>query len=107
MATSIDIPMLLTIMYVLVDDWYKAKGYLLLAGKAGARPVFSDSEVITLVLAMDFIPFPSESQFLGFMRANHLDMFPKLIVQSEFNRRARGRPLLGEELRRSWVTELG
>lgn len=107
MATSIDIPMLLTIMYVLVDDWYKARGYLLLAGKAGARPVFSDSEVITLVLAMDFIPFPSESQFLGFMRANHLDMFPKLIVQSEFNRRARGLRLLVEELRRSWVTELG
>jgi len=107
MTISIDLPTLLTIMYVLVDDWYKAEGHLLLKGKPGTKPVFSDSEVITLMLAMDFIPFPSETQFLGFIRANHLDMFPKLLVQSQFNRRARGLRLLVEELRRSWLTELG
>jgi hypothetical protein len=92
---------------VLVDDWYQVKGRHLLKGKAGAKPVFSDSEVITLMLAMDFIPFPSESQFLGFMRGNHLKLFPKLLGQSEFNRRARGLRLLVEELRRTWLADLG
>jgi hypothetical protein len=105
--TSIDIEMLLTIIYVLVDDWYQREGHLFMKGKAGRKPLLTDSEVITLVLAMDFIPFPSESQFLGFIRANYLGLFPKLIVQSEFNRRARGLRLLIEELRRSWVAELG
>jgi hypothetical protein len=105
--TSIDLETLLTTIYVLVDDWYRMEGQRLLAGKPGAKPVFSDSEVLTLVLAMDFIPFPSETQFLGFMRANSLGMFPRLPVQSEFNRRARGLRLLVEELRRSWVMELG
>lgn len=27
-------------------------------GKAGAKPVFSDAELITLVSAQDFLPFP-------------------------------------------------
>jgi hypothetical protein len=107
MTTSIDIVTLLTIIYVLVDDWYQVEGHRMLKGKRGMKPVFSDSEVITLVLAMDFIPFPSETQFLGYIQANHLGLFPKLIDQSEFNRRARGLRLLVEKLRRSWAAELG
>jgi hypothetical protein len=98
---------LLTIIYILVDDWYQAKGHKLLKGKPGAKPVFSDSEVITLMLAMDFIPFPGETQFLGFMRANYLALFPKLLDQSQFNRRARGLRLLLEQLRREWIVQLG
>jgi len=105
--TSIDVPALLTTIYVLVDDWYQEKGVHLLAGKPGAKPKFSDSEVITLALAMDYIPYPSETQFLGYMRANHLDLFPDLIDQSQFNRRVRSLRLLIEALRRVWVTVLG
>ncbi len=107
MTTSIDIVTLLTIIYVLVDDWYQAEGQWLMRGKPGVKPVFTDSEVITLMLAMEYIPFPSETQFLGFIRGNHLNLFPKLVVQSEFNRRARGLRLVVEELRRSWIGELG
>ena len=107
MDTSIDIETLLTTIYVLVDDWYQAVGKKRLAGKPGAKPIFSDSEVITLVLAMDYIPFPGETQFLGFIRANYLAMFPKLLDQSQFNRRARGLRLLIEELWRSWIVQLG
>lgn len=105
--TSIDMETLLTIIFVVVDDWYQAEGQKLLKGKPGAKPVFSDSEVITLMLAMDFIPFPGETQFLGFMRANYLALFPQLLSQSQFNRRARGLRWLVEELRRSWLSELG
>lgn len=98
---------LLTIIFVLVDDWYQTHGIRYLKGKPGAKPEFSDSEVITLLLAMDFIPFPSETQFLGFIRANYLALFPRLIDQSQFNRRARALRLLVEELRRAWLVQLG
>jgi hypothetical protein len=105
--TSITASDLLTIIFVLVDDWYQMHGIQYLKGKPGAKPEFSDSEVITLLLAMDFIPFPSETQFLGFIRANYLALFPRLIDQSQFNRRARALRLLVEELRRAWLVQLG
>ncbi len=104
---SIDFPTLLTIMYVLVDDWYKLHAPCLLKGKVGAKPLFSDSEVMTLMLAMDFLSFESETQFLSFMRANYLELFPKLCDQSQFNRRARSLRFIVEQLRRTWLTELG
>ena len=78
-----------------------------LSGKVGAKPIFSDSEVIALMLAMDFLAFESETQFLSFMRANYLALFPRLCDQSQFNRRARSLRLLVEQLRRTWLTELG
>ncbi len=106
-TTEIDMETLLTVIFVLVDDWYLENGPRLLKGKRGAKPVFSDSEVITLLLAMDFIPFPAESQFLAFIRANYLPLFPKLIDQSQFNRRTRSLRLLVEQLRQSWAVMLG
>lgn len=105
--TSITIPDLLTIIYVLVDDWYQAHGRKLLSGKAGAKPEFSDSEVITLMIAQDYIPYPSETQYLGFLRANYLRLFPKLLDQSQFNRRARSLRLLVEQFRRYWIVQKG
>jgi len=67
---------------VLVDDWYQQEGMKLLKGKAGQKPTFTDSEVITLVLAQDYIPYPAETQYVAFIRANYLDLFPKLLDQS-------------------------
>lgn len=107
MMTSIDIETILTIIYVWVDDWYQCSGRMMLQGKVGRKPVFSDSEVISLMLAEDFIPYPGEQQFLGYMRANHLTLFPNLVDQSQFNRRARGLRLLVEALRQAWLLELG
>ncbi len=80
--TSISMIDLFIIVFVLVDDWYKVEGVKLLRGKAGAKPEFTDSEMITLMLVQEFIPFPSETQFLGFIRANYLALFPKLVDQS-------------------------
>jgi len=45
----------LTIMYVIVDDWYQTTGQYMLDGKAGAKPVFSASELLTLMVAQDFL----------------------------------------------------
>lgn len=105
--TSIDIETILTIIYVLVDDWYEAKGKYLLQGKAGRKPIFKDSEVITLMLAADFIPYPGEKQYLGFIRANYRALFPDLLDQSQFNRRARNLRHMVEALRRDWLLQLG
>jgi hypothetical protein len=63
--------------------------------------------MLTLLLAMDYFPYPGERQFLGFIRANYLTLFPNLLEQSQFNRRARRLPGLLEALRRYWVNELG
>lgn len=79
MNTSISINDLLTIIFVLVDDWYQSECKKLLTGKPGAKPEFTDSEVITLMLAQDFIPYPSETQYIGHIRANYLALFPKLL----------------------------
>jgi hypothetical protein len=96
----------LTIIYVLVDDWYKENAPRLLKGKVGAKPVFTDAELITLMLAMDFLSFESETQFLAFRRANYLPLFPNLCDQSQFNRRSRSLRLVVEQLRRTWLEEL-
>ena len=105
--TSICITELLTIIFVLVDDWYQGYGYKLLNGKVGRKPVFKDSEVMTLMLAHDFIPYPAETQYVEFIRANYLALFPKLVTQSQFNRRARALRLLVEQLRRFWIMQKG
>jgi len=102
----IDAPTLLTIIYVLVDDWYREQGYRFIPILPGPETSFSDSEMLTLLLAMDYFPYPGERQFLGFMRANHLSLFPKLLDQSQFNRRARRLEGLMEELRRYWVKQM-
>ena len=106
MARSIAFEDLATVVYVWVDDWYQTHAAGGRQGLAPARPRFSDSEVITLLL-MDFLPFPGETQFLGFVRANHRSLFPQLLSQSQFNRRARQLGPRVEELRRHWVEALG
>ena len=101
--TSISFVDLSTVVFVLVDDWYQEYGVRLLKGKRGRKPRFSDSEVITLVLLMDYLPFPGETQYLGYMRANYLELFPEMVDQSQFNRRARNLRFLIEELRKYWM----
>lgn len=105
--TSISIETLLTIIYVMVDDWYQEKGQQHLKGKVGRKPRFSDSEVMTLMIAEDYIPYPGETQYLGYIRANHGELFPNLLDQSQFNRRARGLRYLVEALRQDWLMEVG
>ncbi len=105
--TSITISDLLTIIFVLVDDWYQKEGVKLLQGKAGRKPEFSDSEVMTLMLAQDYIPYPSETQYVEFIRANYDDLFPRLVDQSQFNRRARSLRLLVEKFRQYWIVQKG
>jgi hypothetical protein len=105
--TSIDFPSLMTTVFVLVDDWYNQHVKPSQRPRPGTQPQFSDSEVLTLALLMDYLPFPGETQFLGFIRANYLSWFPQLLSQSQFNRRLRQFDGLLESLRRHWVVMLG
>lgn len=105
--TSIPISDLLLIIFVLVDDWYQEHASANRNGKPGKKPEFSDSEVMTMMLSMDFIPYPSERQFIAYIRANHLGLFPDLVGQSQFNRRARAVAPLVEEFRQHWIGQLG
>jgi hypothetical protein len=105
--TTVDMETLITVIFVIVDDWYQQRGVKFLQGKRGCKAIFSDSELITLILCMDIIPFPSERQFYQFIRANYLCLFPQLVDRSQFNRRARCLRLLIEQLRRFWLEQLG
>ncbi len=98
---------LLLVTFVLVDDWYNKKGQSFLKGKVGNKLTFSDSEVLTLMLAIDFFEFTSERRFLAFIRANYLYLFTDLLDQSQFNRRARNLRYILNELRIDWAKELG
>lgn len=106
-VTSITISDILTIIFVLVDDGYQLEGVNLLRGKPGRKPEFTDSEIMTLMLAQEYIPYPSEPQYIELIRANYRDLFPRLGDKSQFNRLVRSLRLLVEQLRRYWITRKG
>src|SRR5512147_582480 len=100
MAT-ISIEDLFLVTLVVVDDWYQQTGQYLLQRTVGSKPVLSDSEMLTLMLAIDFFEFTSERRYHAFVAANYLDLFPHLLDQSQYNRRARSLRYLLNELRKA------
>ncbi len=104
---TIDMETLFTVVFVIVDDWYQARGHQYLQGKAGSKREFGDSEMLTLLLAMDILSYSSERRFYKFVKANYRYLFRRLIDRSQFNRRARGLRWLIEKLRQHWWEELG
>ena len=74
--TSITLEQVFIAVYVLVDDWYRTEGAALLRTKVGAKPRFSNSELMTLMLVHDYVPYPGERQWVGFIRANYKYLFP-------------------------------
>ena len=104
---SIPMTELFLYIFVIVDDWYQAYARDYRKSRPGKRPEFSDSELMTVMIAMDYIPFTSERQFLEYLRANYLELFPDLLDQSQFNRRARQIAPLLEGFRRHCLIDLG
>ena len=103
----IDTETLITVIYVIVDNWYLTEGYRYLAGKLGRKPEFTDVELMTFMILKEFLQFKSERKFLGFMHGNHSEMFPDIVDQSQFNRRSRGLRLVLDKLRCHFADELG
>ena len=104
---SIDFETLIVIIFVLVDDWYQLEGKAFRGKVPGAKAIMSDSEILKLALMIDYLPFPGETQFIGFIRANYGSWFPNLLDRSQFNRRLRKLEPMLELLRRKWVQLLG
>ena len=104
---TIPIEFLFLVTYVLVDDWYQRTGRHLVYRTVGDTPTFSDSEMLTLMLAIDFFEFTSERRYVAFIRANYRSLFPHLLTQGQYNRRARQLGALLNALRQDWASELG
>jgi transposase len=104
---SITVSEIILYIFVMIDDWYQANVSGYRKSQPGKKSEFNDSEMLTVMIAMEFIPFPSERQYIAYLRAHHLDLFPNLLEQSQFNRRARKLAPLLEEFRRQCLMELG
>lgn len=86
---SIALEELLTLLYVLIDDWYQAEGWRTVAVRTvGKKVKFSDREMLTLMVAHEYLPYAGETQYLAYLRANYGALFPDLLDQSQYNRRA-------------------
>ena len=84
---SIDFETLVIVIFVLVDDWYQLEAKAKVRNLPGAKTTMNDSEILTLALIMDYLPFSGETQFMEFIRANYGSWFPNLLDRSQFNRR--------------------
>jgi hypothetical protein len=103
---SISMESILTTVYVLVDDWWEKAGQGWRQNKPGVRPVFKDSELLTLMLAHEWLPYGGETQYIGYIRANYGALFPELVDQSQYNRRAKDLGQFLEPLREHWLSYL-
>ncbi len=97
----------LTVLYCVVDELYQTHAPSFLAGKVGCKPEFSDSEVLTLMIAQHWCGFEKEATFLRFVKNNYLALFPRLLDQSQFNRRTRNLCWLLNRLRHEIVKQMG
>jgi Transposase DDE domain len=103
---SFTIEQLFLVTFCLVDDWYRTKGIHLVGRTVGSKPDFSDSEMLTLMLAIEFFEFTSERRYLAFIVANYRYLFPNILDQSQYNRRARSLRFLLNELRKEWIFQM-
>lgn len=78
-------------LYLIVADWLKAGGHGYIRPQGGTPPVLSDAELLTLILAHQFVYATwSERRWLRWLRHNgYRAWFPHLLTQSAYNRRAR------------------
>jgi hypothetical protein len=81
---------ILTGTFVMIDDECQALSAQFFPKRKYApskQPLFHDSEVITVALFGEMVFAGDEDKTLHFIRQYHLDMFPKLLDNSRFNRR--------------------
>jgi hypothetical protein len=86
---ELDVDTFLTTVYCIVDDLYREQFAAAKPSRPGARPVLSDSEVLTLLLLGQWQADRKERGFLRFVRRYWRAYFPRLLSQSAFNRRSR------------------
>lgn len=96
-----------TIMFTIIDDTFKAiYGASSLKRPCGVAPSLTDTEVITLSLALELLDKPQEYLFLKDMLRFLPTLFPKLLSQSRFNRRRRSLLVPVNTLRHTMMQQL-
>jgi DDE family transposase len=86
---ALDLDSFLTAVYTVVDDLYRERLAAALRRRPGPAPALSDSEVLTLAICAEWGTWDSERGFWRFARRRLRHLFPRLVDQSEFNRRRR------------------
>jgi hypothetical protein len=87
-----DLDTFLTVLYVLVDDGYKAEIAANMQRRKGGTLKMSDSEVLTVALAGQWrigVPWQSERGLVRYLHAHGRGWFPHMLQRSAFNRRVR------------------
>lgn len=75
--------------------------------RRGPKPIFEDSEVITVALIADTFFAGREDKMLSFIRQYHLNMFPHLPSPGCFNTRRRALNLITEQVRQVLLVQWG
>ncbi len=91
----LDVDTFLTALYVMADNFHKARPKK--CRRPGPDASLSPSEVITLAVFARFSRFASERDFYRYANANLRDAFPTLPERSQLNRLARSHAGLIEE----------
>ena len=87
-----DLDTFFTVLYVIIDDWYKTCMVGQIHKHPGASAEMSDSEVLTIMIAAQWqvgVPWRSERSMLRWLTAHGRGWFPRLLSRSAFNQRAR------------------
>jgi hypothetical protein len=86
---TLDLDTFLTAVYTMVDTLYQAHIAPHKPTRPGRKPDLHDSEVLTLMLVAQWHPSPSERYVGGYAVKHWRAYFPRLLSQSQFNRRTR------------------
>jgi len=103
---TLDLDTFLTIVYCMVDTAYWTHIAPARPPRPGPHPELHDSEVLTLMLVAQWHPSRSERKVGRYAAKHWRAYFPRLLSQSQFNRRARDlhgvfarlAPLLAEQV---------
>ena len=85
---TLELDTFLVALYTIIDDLYLAHFAELRSHCPGRRGELSDSEVLTLLIAAQWLHW-SERKFLRYAHCHWREFFPRLLSQSAFNKRAR------------------
>lgn len=102
-----DLDALLTELYVIVDDWVATRPELQPpTGRPGRRLHLSTSEVLTLALVQQWPRWHSERDFCRWADRHARPWFPRMLSQSQLNRRMRALGAVLPRLQRALALQL-
>jgi hypothetical protein len=82
---TLDLDTFLVALYTITDDLYKAN-YPENKPHVGAKPVMTNSEILTLGLCFQWLKWP-ERKMIKYVEDHWKTYFPRLLSRSEYNRR--------------------